>query len=60
MITPQKVSKSLEIALDKEWREYNKRGARGVDSLEDDPMELSFAKGFYRGALWNSSEVFQI
>lgn len=44
------VSEDFEEALAKEWKGYNDRGAATVDALEDNTQELSFAKGFYRGA----------
>ena len=50
------VSEDFEEALAKEWKDYNDRGAATVDALEDNTQELSFAKGFYRGASWKSEQ----
>ncbi len=37
----------FEEILAKEWQNYNERGARTVDSFEDNKMELAYSKGFY-------------
>ena len=50
------VSEDFEEALAKEWKGYNDRGAATVDALEDNTQELSFAKGFYRGAKWKAEQ----
>ena len=46
------VSEDFEEALANEWKGYIDRGAATVDALEDNTQELTFAKGFYRGAKW--------
>ena len=51
------VSEDLEEALAKEWKGYNDRGAATVDALEDNTQELTFAKGFYRGAEWGKNQT---
>ena len=51
------VSEDFESALAKEWQGYNDRGAAKVDALEDNTQELSFAKGFYRGAKWQKQNT---
>lgn len=43
---------SFEAALDKAWNHYN-GGQRHIDELENDPVELAFAKGFREGFLYN-------
>lgn len=42
---------SFEAALEKAWKFYNDSGSRTVDGLEDNSIELSFAKGFREGFL---------
>lgn len=49
--------KEFEDALAEEWKGYNDRGARGVDALEDNPMELAFSKGFFRGTVWKEKQL---
>ena len=50
------VSEDFEQALAKEWQSYIDRGAATVDALEGNTQELAFAKGFYRGAKWQSNQ----
>ena len=50
------VSDDFEEALAKEWKGYVDRGAATVDALEDNTQELTFAKGFYRGAKWQKAK----
>ena len=51
------VSSDFEEALAKEWKGYVDRGAATVDALEDNTQELAFAKGFYRGSLWQKQQM---
>ena len=51
------VSEDFEQALAKEWQSYIDRGAATVDALEDNTQELTFAKGFYRGAKWQKIKL---
>lgn len=44
--------KQFEKALYKAFTDYNVSGQRTVDSFEDNPMELAYAKGFLAGAEW--------
>ena len=48
----ESISEDFEEALANEWKGYIDRGAATVDALEDNTQELTFAKGFYRGAKW--------
>ena len=50
------VSDDLEEAIANEWKGYIDRGAATVDALEDNTQELTFAKGFYRGAQWKKEQ----
>jgi len=56
-IQEEPVSDDFEEALTKEWKGYNDRGAATVDALEDNTQELTFAKGFYRGAKWKNEQM---
>ena len=51
------VSEDFEEALAREWQGYNDRGAATVDALEGNTQELTFAKGFYRGAKWQIAKL---
>lgn len=53
------VSEEFEEALAKEWKGYVDRGAATVDALEDNTQELTFAKGFYRGAKWQKEKLWK-
>ena len=52
------VSEDFEKALANEWKGYIDRGAATVDALEDNTQELTFAKGFYRGAKWQKEKEY--
>lgn len=56
MLGEEPMSEDLEEALAKEWKGYVDRGAATVDALEDNTQELTFAKGFYRGAKWQKAK----
>lgn len=47
---------SFESALDKAWKFYNESGSSTVDGCEDNSMELSFAKGFREGVLYEKQK----
>lgn len=45
----EKFKESFNESLSKAFAEYNESGSFTVDSLEDNPMELAFAKGYLAG-----------
>ena len=45
----EKFKESFNESLSKAFAEYRESGSFTVDSLEDNPMELAFAKGYLAG-----------
>lgn len=50
---PVEFKEQFENALNKAFGTYKENGSYVVDSLEDNPMELAYSKGFLAGCIYS-------